>query len=351
MHAGEIVGLAGIEGEGQREFIRAAAGIDRRIAGEVRVKDAEHRRRQPGRLSPRRHRLHSRRPPCRGRVPQFDAAREFQSRLSGCPFPASAWSTAPPRPIAARRSSSDLRIRAPSIGNQAVRVVRRQSAKGAVRPRDIRQTRSVLLGGRTDQGRRHRRAQRNLPAPARHRRPGPGGAGLVVGRHRARRPLRSRADFRPRPHRARIDRRRGHRRRHHRSQSHGDGFAREQGAGRRAGAALARFRRQRSFPGLGARRSHRDHSRRHAGLERLFSVAVQHQKHPVVPQHPGVPVERTACDRAGRRHRSVDRPACRALRRARLVSRARRRRDRPARSRRDRRSFCSRRSSACCRAC
>src|SRR6516165_2979205 len=39
-HAGEIVGLAGIEGEGQREFIRAAAGIDRRTSGEVRVKDA-----------------------------------------------------------------------------------------------------------------------------------------------------------------------------------------------------------------------------------------------------------------------------------------------------------------------
>jgi ribose transport system ATP-binding protein len=40
VHAGEIVGLAGIEGEGQREFIRAAAGIDRRYSGEVRVKDA-----------------------------------------------------------------------------------------------------------------------------------------------------------------------------------------------------------------------------------------------------------------------------------------------------------------------
>ena len=60
VHAGEIVGLAGIEGEGQREFIRAAAGIDRRYSGEVRVKDAEHRRRQSGRLSPRRHRLCSR---------------------------------------------------------------------------------------------------------------------------------------------------------------------------------------------------------------------------------------------------------------------------------------------------
>jgi ribose transport system ATP-binding protein len=40
VHAGEIVGLAGIEGEGQREFIRAAAGIDPRFGGEVRVRDA-----------------------------------------------------------------------------------------------------------------------------------------------------------------------------------------------------------------------------------------------------------------------------------------------------------------------
>ncbi len=37
VRAGEIVGLAGIEGEGQREFIRAAAGIDRRTGGEVSV--------------------------------------------------------------------------------------------------------------------------------------------------------------------------------------------------------------------------------------------------------------------------------------------------------------------------
>jgi ribose transport system ATP-binding protein len=41
VHAGEIVGLAGIEGEGQREFIRAAAGIDRRHGGDIRV--ARHR--------------------------------------------------------------------------------------------------------------------------------------------------------------------------------------------------------------------------------------------------------------------------------------------------------------------
>jgi len=47
-HAGEIVGLAGIEGEGQREFIRAAAGIDRRTSGEVRVKEANINGDSPG---------------------------------------------------------------------------------------------------------------------------------------------------------------------------------------------------------------------------------------------------------------------------------------------------------------
>jgi ribose transport system ATP-binding protein len=41
VHAGEIVGLAGIEGEGQREFIRAAAGIDPRSGGEVRIRDSK----------------------------------------------------------------------------------------------------------------------------------------------------------------------------------------------------------------------------------------------------------------------------------------------------------------------
>jgi ribose transport system ATP-binding protein len=37
VHAGEIVGLAGVEGEGQREFIRAAAGVDRRSRGDIEV--------------------------------------------------------------------------------------------------------------------------------------------------------------------------------------------------------------------------------------------------------------------------------------------------------------------------
>jgi ribose transport system ATP-binding protein len=47
-HAGEIIGLAGIEGEGQREFLRAAAGIDRHGAGQVRVRDRAPRGHSPG---------------------------------------------------------------------------------------------------------------------------------------------------------------------------------------------------------------------------------------------------------------------------------------------------------------
>jgi ribose transport system ATP-binding protein len=37
-NAGEIVGLAGVEGEGQREFLRALAGVDRRSAGDVHIR-------------------------------------------------------------------------------------------------------------------------------------------------------------------------------------------------------------------------------------------------------------------------------------------------------------------------
>jgi ribose transport system ATP-binding protein len=37
-HAGEIVGVAGVEGEGQREFLRTVAGLERRKSGSVEIK-------------------------------------------------------------------------------------------------------------------------------------------------------------------------------------------------------------------------------------------------------------------------------------------------------------------------
>ena len=40
-HAGEIIGLAGIEGEGQREFLRALAGVNRHLSGVIRIKGRE----------------------------------------------------------------------------------------------------------------------------------------------------------------------------------------------------------------------------------------------------------------------------------------------------------------------
>ena len=39
-HAGEIVGLAGVEGEGQREFLRTMAGVDRRHGGTIKINGA-----------------------------------------------------------------------------------------------------------------------------------------------------------------------------------------------------------------------------------------------------------------------------------------------------------------------
>ncbi len=50
VHKGEIVGLAGIEGEGQREFIRAAAGIDTRDAGDITLNGRVIRGEGPGAL-------------------------------------------------------------------------------------------------------------------------------------------------------------------------------------------------------------------------------------------------------------------------------------------------------------
>ena len=100
----------------------------------------EDRRRQSRRFSPLRHRLYSRRSPRRGRVPQSDAAREFQPRLSGVDFAPRRGRPRRRGRSQPRRSSTTCASAPPSAEIQAVRIVRRQSAKGAVRPRDIGET-------------------------------------------------------------------------------------------------------------------------------------------------------------------------------------------------------------------
>ena len=200
VRAGEIVGLAGVEGEGQREFLRAVAGVD--VAPRARSRVAASQvRGGNGRACARarRHRLRHRRPPRRRSVPQ----RCRCARTSG-----SASSTEIARggviDTRARRSTTGSRRRraacacatasleAPvsdlSGGNQQ---------KVSDRARNRRRARGAA-GRRADQGRRCRRPHRNLSASARAGRAGARGGGVVVGRHRARRPVRPRVHIRAR---------------------------------------------------------------------------------------------------------------------------------------------------------
>ena len=197
VHAGEIVGLAGIEGEGQREFIRAAAGIDRHHGGEVRVKDGKISGDSPGAfrqsgigfITDDRH--------TEGVFLNLTLRENFSlgflpaiSRFGVIDRAAEA--------VRARKITDDLRIRAASTESKLSELSGGNQQK-ALFGREISAKPIGAPGGRADQGRRHRRAQRNLPASARDRRPGSGGAGVVLRRPRTRRHLRPGVDLRPRP--------------------------------------------------------------------------------------------------------------------------------------------------------
>ena len=65
---GEVVGLAGVEGNGQREFLRTLAGLEP-ASGELTVRGAARGAFRPGPRPGRRHRLPARRSACRGAVP------------------------------------------------------------------------------------------------------------------------------------------------------------------------------------------------------------------------------------------------------------------------------------------
>ena len=77
---GEIVGLAGIAGNGQSEFLRALAGLEP-ASGEVSLGRGEARPRQSCRRPARRDRLHARRPPRGGSAHGAVGARERDSVL------------------------------------------------------------------------------------------------------------------------------------------------------------------------------------------------------------------------------------------------------------------------------
>ena len=321
VHAGEIVGLAGIEGEGQREFIRAAAGIDRHRGGELRVKDAKVTGDSPG--SFRRSGI--------GFIPD-DRHSEgvflnltLRENYSLGFLDAISRHGVVDRAAEASRAKAiteDMRVRAASTesklfelsgGNQQKVLFGREiSAKPTVLLVD-EPTKGVDIGSRSE-------IYQRLRAIADQ------GLGVLVSSSDGIE-LEGLCDRVLIFARGRIvhelDGRRGHRCGHYRGQPHHDRIARQRSAHRSARSALEQFRRQRSFPRFGAGRAHHHYSRRYASPEQLLSVAVQYQEHSVLLQHSGVPVVRATYDGAGRRHRPFDRAVGRALRRAGLVSGAR----------------------------
>ncbi len=78
---GEIVGLAGVEGNGQRDALRALAGIES-SRGDVRVRGAAVSVQRPAPGPGRRHRLPPRRPPRGGSLPRPVGAREHLAAVA-----------------------------------------------------------------------------------------------------------------------------------------------------------------------------------------------------------------------------------------------------------------------------
>ena len=182
VHAGEIVGLAGIEGEGQREFMRAAAGVDPHSGGAIHIKDARVSGDSPGAF--RRAGI--------GFIPDDRHSEGVFLNLTlrenyslGFLDSISRFGVVD-RTAEARRArdiTADLHVRAASTESRLNEMSGGNQQK-ALFGREI-SANPTCFWSRTDQRRRRRCAQRNLSAPAGDRRPGPGRAGLVVRRARA----------------------------------------------------------------------------------------------------------------------------------------------------------------------
>ena len=277
VHAGEIVGLAGIEGEGQREFIRAAAGIDRRHSGEVRVKDVPITGEGPGAfrhagvgfVSDDRH--------AEGVFLNLTLRENFSLGFLGAISRHGVIDHAE-EAKRAKTIIEDLRIRAASSeaklnelsgGNQQKALLGREiSAQPSVLLVD-EPTKGVDVGARSEIYQRVRAIADRGVAVLVSSSDGIELEGLcdrvlIFARGRIVREL---------------DGRRRHRRRHHRGEPHRDGLARRQGADRRQRPGWREFPRSDHFPALvlavltvvilGGTQA----------IERLFSLADQRQEH------------------------------------------------------------------------
>ena len=275
VRAGEVVGLAGIEGNGQRELLRALAGLEPVGGGSVAVAGAALRLGDPTPFDRRGSRAPARRPSPRGTRAAALGAREHH----------------PPR-APGGRARGPHRCRCPGGDGEGSRGRARdphaidrdarhgpfgwQPAEGPHRAVAARRaTRPARRRAVTRRRRQH--ARRGLPALARERGGGQGDRRALVGRARASGPVRPRPRLlarprRPRARRVHVDRgrdRRGRRDRRHRSR----GGDRSRPTSRPPPAVLPRRLRAEPRPGD----AHRPARHVRDGPERALPLAIQHR--------------------------------------------------------------------------
>ena len=214
---GEIVGIAGVAGNGQRELVRALAGLGHHT-GTVEVAGSRCTAAQPAPGPGRRRLLHPLRPPARGHLPGAQRARERGRQLAGAVHQLRLRrrrlrAHGAGRPGRATGDQDSL------AGGRHRQPLRRQPAEGRLRPGDAGPAQGPDLR-RADPGRRRRRPGRDLRPAARARRRRLRRHRLLLRRARARGPLRPGRDHVARPGRRHPRQRRRQRGRDHRRRGH-----------------------------------------------------------------------------------------------------------------------------------
>ena len=195
VRAGEIVGVAGVEGNGQRELVEALAGMRKVVSGQMTAGRPGPHQGQPAPDPPRRASATSPRT-----ARSTASSRHTPSPTTSC----STSSTRRPTPRAAcgsstrsaRRRGGAHRVRHPLLERAPERglALGRQQAEGRRRPRDVVQ--APAAHGRPAHPWRRRRVDRVHPPPDRRRPRRRGRRAARVGRARrdpvARRPDRRR---------------------------------------------------------------------------------------------------------------------------------------------------------------